>query len=393
MPSWNNQPLGVVAPAVQAPFPPATAQIWNLSLEDIESGTGRVVQKVTSRVSELGSSKCSFSNEHVLYSKLRPYLNKVVVPDEPGVGTSELIPLRPRKEALDRDFLAWYLRSPAFLEFSAQNTRGANLPRIAMDALWAHKVPTPPLGDQRRIVARIREAMSRVDEVRRLRTEAGKEGAALVQAARYEAFQSDAPQVELGSLILDGPTNGLYKPSGAYGSGTSILRINNFNGGDRFLGEAELKRLRLEGDEARRFGLRVGDFIINRVNGSLDVVGKACTIEKLDEPTVFESNMMKFALDEARASRSYILHFLASPQCRDQIKQKAKVIQQASINQGDVRSFTLPLLPLAEQKRSAETLDAFARRATSVRAELSENALTMSLVPSAILRKAFAGEL
>jgi type I restriction enzyme S subunit len=87
-----------------------------------------------------GWNRCAW---HVLYSKLRPYLNKVVLPDRIGVGTSELIPMLPQADLLDRDFLAFYLRSPAFTEFANANTRGANLPRIAMKNLWKHEIAFP----------------------------------------------------------------------------------------------------------------------------------------------------------------------------------------------------------------------------------------------------------
>src|SRR5690606_33124841 len=128
-----------------------SAEVWNLSLEDVESHTGRVLQMVRTRVEDLGSIKCSFGTEHVLYSKLRPYLNKVVLPHESGVGTSELLPLRPNGDVLGREYLAWYLRSPRFLEFAAKNTRGANLPRLSTKALWDHDMPVAPLAEQRRI--------------------------------------------------------------------------------------------------------------------------------------------------------------------------------------------------------------------------------------------------
>lgn len=271
--------------------------------------------------------------------------------------------------------------------------RGANYPAVTDGDVLDSVVPLPPIAEQRRIVARIQEAMARVDEIQRLRNETIAEASAMTQAARYEAFLSGAPMMKLGALIADGPTNGLYKPSTAYGSGTPILRINNFNGGDRFTGGVELKRLQVDPEEARRFSLHSSDFVINRVNGSLAVVGKACTIECLDEPTVFESNMMRFAVDEEKVNRSYLLHFLASPQCRDQIKAKAKVIQQASINQPDVLSFLLPLPPMGEQKCIAERLDQLAGRALALRQELLEDDLGILALPSAILRRAFAGEL
>src|ERR1700687_3983773 len=121
--TWDYVPLAEIAPARSMPMPSADSVVWNLSLEDIEGTTGRILHKQRCRVGDLGSTKCSLDSRYVLYSKLRPYLNKVALPDAPGVGTSELIPLLPRDQQLDREFLAYYLRSKAFLDFANANTR------------------------------------------------------------------------------------------------------------------------------------------------------------------------------------------------------------------------------------------------------------------------------
>ncbi len=133
--------------------------------------------------------------------------------------------------------------------------------------------------------------------------------------------------------------------------------------------------------------------MINRVNGSLDIVGKACLVEAVTEPTVFESNMMKFRVDKTKVNSRYLVHFLTSPQCREQIRSKAHVIQQASINQKDVKSFELPLPLLDEQRAIADHLDAIEDREQSMTCELAGATTSVEALPGAILRKAFAGEL
>jgi len=187
---WNYSTLKEVAPAISNPMPGPETEVWNLSLEDIESGTGRILSEQFCKVSQLGSAKCCFDTSHVLYSKLRPYLNKVVVPDKPGVGTSELIPLKPNPETLDREFLAYYLRSREFLDFAVSNMQGANLPRVSMRNFWKHKIPLPPLPEQRRIVARIKEMMERVDEIRKLREEALKGASTVISSLLKETWSS-----------------------------------------------------------------------------------------------------------------------------------------------------------------------------------------------------------
>ena len=188
---FSHVPLGEIAPKSDAVTPSASELVWNLSLEDIEPQTGRVIRRQTCLASALGSAKCSFDGRHVLYSKLRPYLNKVVLPESNGVGTSELLPLLPDSSRLDRQFLAFYLRSPNFVDFAVANSRGANLPRVAMKALWAHEIPCPPIGEQHRIVARVKECMERVDEIRALLAQTSSEADLLARTTLARAFTGE----------------------------------------------------------------------------------------------------------------------------------------------------------------------------------------------------------
>lgn len=167
--SWYEVPLEQLAPACSSEMPASDETVWNLSLEDIAPNTGEILKRQLCRVSELGSSKCSFDSRHVLYCKLRPYLNKVVLPDTLGVGTSELIPLLPDPARVLREFLAFYLRSPMFVQHATDNSRGANLPRISMRAFWNHRVSIPrDLNEQRRIVEKIISCLDRIDESQRI---------------------------------------------------------------------------------------------------------------------------------------------------------------------------------------------------------------------------------
>ncbi|WP_260332155.1 restriction endonuclease subunit S [Paraburkholderia youngii] len=106
----------------------------------------------------IGPSTYPFEEGTVLYSKLRPYLNKVVVADAPGVATTELVPLLCDRTKLLPQYLAHYLRSPEFLNFANTVVAGAKMPRMVMSEFWAYKVPVPPLAEQCRIAALLNQA-------------------------------------------------------------------------------------------------------------------------------------------------------------------------------------------------------------------------------------------
>ena len=109
--------------------------VWLLNLDMIKANTGEIVEKVYINRQNIPTSSISFKTGTVLYSKLRPYLNKVVIADENGYGTSELIPLNSYKNGLTAEYLAYYLRQDSFVEYIKDKVTGAKMPRVAMDIL------------------------------------------------------------------------------------------------------------------------------------------------------------------------------------------------------------------------------------------------------------------
>lgn len=109
--------------------------VWLLNLDMIKPNTGEIVEKVYINRQNIPTSSISFKKGTVLYSKLRPYLNKVVIADENGYGTSELIPLNSYKNGLTAEYLAYYLRQDSFVEYIKDKVTGAKMPRVAMDIL------------------------------------------------------------------------------------------------------------------------------------------------------------------------------------------------------------------------------------------------------------------
>lgn len=146
--------LGEIAPAqpLRGKKFPAGANVWQLNLDQIEPNTGVILSKEYTPSERAGSSTYWFDERHVLYSKLRPYLNKVALPDEPGIATTELVPLCPDPERLNRQYLAYYLRSKVFLDWVSQQVAGAKMPRVSMASFWSHEIPVPSLKKQEEVV-------------------------------------------------------------------------------------------------------------------------------------------------------------------------------------------------------------------------------------------------
>ena len=137
-----------------------------LGLEHIEPNTGRIlVNERDARDSGSKSNNFRFTPEHVLYGKLRPYLNKVALPEFSGRCTTEMIPLKPL--AVDRRWLAWLLRRREVVDYAMRGKTGSQMPRASMRDLMALSVAVPPSDRQRRVVVQLERQMAMAARVRR----------------------------------------------------------------------------------------------------------------------------------------------------------------------------------------------------------------------------------
>ncbi|GAA3714222.1 restriction endonuclease subunit S [Oceanisphaera sediminis] len=165
--SWEWSRLGLIASygnlnKVEAKA--AKPETWVLELEDIEKETSRLLTKIRFSERKFKSTKNVFKPLDVLYGKLRPYLDKVLVSDEAGVCTTEIIPI-----TCYADFSPFYLRcflkSPSFIKYADSSTHGMSLPRLGTDKAVSAIVPLPPVSEQQRIVAKVDELMALCDQL------------------------------------------------------------------------------------------------------------------------------------------------------------------------------------------------------------------------------------
>lgn len=136
---------------------------WNLDLEDIKKDSGIVLRKKCKCNDEQASTKHVFAEGMVLYSKLRPYLNKVIVADENGVCSSEILPIQ--FEGLDARYAQVFLMSPCFLSFANAHVSGTKMPRLRVADGKQCLIPVPPLAEQECIVEKVNAVLGFVDTI------------------------------------------------------------------------------------------------------------------------------------------------------------------------------------------------------------------------------------
>ena len=152
---------------------------WVLELEDIEKDSANIIQHLTKNDRKINGTRHKFQKGEILYSKLRTYLNKVLVAPNDGFCTTEIMAFG-SYGILSNEYICHALRSPYFLAYTLQCGYGVKMPRLSTTDACNGLIPLPPLEEQERIVIEIQRLFSIIDIV-----EGGKDDLKVaIQAAK-----------------------------------------------------------------------------------------------------------------------------------------------------------------------------------------------------------------
>lgn len=292
----------------------------------------------------------------------------------------------PDESVVTKKFLFYTLKKAIAEMVRSEHLHGSTMKHINRGPFLAHEVYVPALRVQAVAVAEIEQQFSRLDEavanLRRVKANLKR-----YESRTYADLFGGVPNFRLGDVIDEGPQNGLYLPKEMYGAGVPILRIDDYQTG-WVRSRTELRRVNATRDQLSTWSLRKDDLVINRVN-SVTHLGKCVRIPESLAGAVFESNMMRLRLTTA-ALPEYVEHYLASRRGRMRLTENAKwAVNQASINQKDVRATPLFLPDLVTQRRIVAEVDRRLSIVREVEAEVDANLKRAQALRQAVLAKAF----
>ena len=154
--SWEWVRLGAIIDFSKNQSMPSSLiekDTWVLDLEDIEKDSGKLLRKKRMVDVQSKSDKHVFKKGNVLYSKLRPYLNKVIIADEDGACTTEILAFD--FGSIYNRYAQMFLMSPYFVDYATTDSYGIKMPRIGSKRGNNALMPLPPVSEQQRIVAQI----------------------------------------------------------------------------------------------------------------------------------------------------------------------------------------------------------------------------------------------
>ena len=360
-----------------------------------------------------------FFQGDVLYSRLRPYLNKVWLADRTGLCSAEFIVL-PSNDALDGAFLKYRLSARDFVSF-ANSLNAGDRPRVDFEQISVFPLPPYPHSYQRRIVAKIEELFSELDageeSLRRARRQLGVYRQSLLKQAfegkLTEQWRKENPQlleppevesaevserlpvdwrsIKLGRAI-ENPSYGTSKKCSYESTGHGVLRIPNVVNGA--IDTADLKFAEFTKDEVDSYKLNAGDLLMIRSNGSVSIVGRCALIEPKYTGFLYAGYLIRLRPINSLIDPLFLRMQLGSLRLRSQIEFSAKSTSGVNnINSKEIQRLVIALPPLPEQREIVRLLD---EQFTVI--EQNEREIDAALKRSAalrqsILKKAFTGQL
>jgi type I restriction enzyme S subunit len=294
---------------------------------------------------------------------------------------------------LDRRFLNFFIRTPAFCEqVAAQGS--TNYAAIRPAHVLGYEIPLPPLAEQRRIVARIEALAAQINEARTLRHQGAEEADALRSAGRNRFFLSAVGQFgasrleELSSRTTKGESPE-WQGFTYQDTGPLFIRSENVLWGSLDPRNA-VHIPHAFHEKLSRSQLRKDDVLINLVGAS---IGRACAVpENLGDANVNQAVGVISPIKE-RLQPDFLVHFLLSPGAQDTIHGGKVETARPNISLGDVRNLEIPTPPPPEQRRIVSELDALQAEVDALKRLQAETAAELDALLPALLDRAFKGKL
>lgn len=360
-------------------------KVWLLNLDMVEQQTGNIISYNYVGNDELNGSIIQFDTTNVLYSKLRPNLNKVVIPDRGGFATSEMLPLKPNGNVLSREYLAAYLRSDAFVSWAVSKTAGAKMPRLGTKVLLDKEIPIPPLEEQRKIA----EQLDKVSDLIAKRRAQLDKLDLLVKARFVEMFCEERatenwPVVTIADISTDmrtGPFGSALRHSEFVESGVFVLGIDNavenrFSYSRmRYITEEKYQQL-------KRYTVKPGDVIIT----IMGTVGRSAVIPEDIPKAINTKHLACLTIDKTRALPTFVCcAFQMHPDIRRQLTRQVKGAIMDGLNLTIIKKISLKLPSMDRQNDFCK----FVEQTEQIKNSISHSLDKLEMLKKALMQKYF----
>lgn len=363
--SWPRRPLREIIQIANGqvdPKQPPYSTMLHVGPDNIPTGGGRLIGNlITAKELELISGKYEFTANSILYTKIRPNLNKVAVPGFAGICSADIYPIQPKDGSVDRDFLYHLLRSSIVLKPAIATSGRTGLPKINRPDLEAIDVPIPPLPIQRQI-SRVLETWDRALDV--LGQQIERKNSVLsflresVVQGRHRLGKLNGepwPIVKLGDVTVQ-----LTERNGQRYGRNRVMGVNKFDG------LVPMKAHVIADDIARYLILPHNSFAYNPMRLNIGSI----VMSEMHEEVIVSPDYVVFACRPHRCTPRFLNHLRRSRAWQNFMVIAGSGGVRVRIYYEDLADFEFHLPSPSEQVRITEVLDDAQREVTILHEEL-----------------------
>ena len=383
---WQTKTLGTVC--VVDKCQGVHKSLPYVGLEHIESHTGRFIGSTD----PLGvkSSTFKFSQEHLLYGRLRPYLNKAMLPNFTGHCSTEIFPLKPRP-GLSREFLQyWFLRDATVEQIDATST-GARMPRANMNAILDFEFLLPPLPEQRRIVGILDEAFAGIATAKANAEKNLQNARALFESYLQSVFADAWRTCKLVTLLdlASDITDGDHMPPPKSPTGVPFITIGNINKNTRRINFSDTFKVSHGYFDGLKINKKpkLGD-VLYTVTGSFGI-----PVLVRDNINFCFQRHIGLVRPKTETSSAWLYYLLMSPQVFQQANDGATGTAQKTVSLKVLRGLQVPKLPLTRQQSDVAKLDVLSEESRGLEAIYQRKLAALDELKKSLLHQAFTGNL
>jgi type I restriction enzyme S subunit len=300
----------------------------------------------------------------------------------------------PKKERVNVKYLWWLLRSRTFRDLLYTYVPGGIKTELKAKRLLPIPVPLPSAKEQQRLVAKINELASKINEARKLKHQTTEGTEKLIATLITQALKNIPIDRCLGDVLMEEPRNGWSVRCNNTEAGIPVLTLSAVTG-FRYR-ETEFKRTSEPTSPSSDYWLRKGDLLITRSN-TPELVGHAAIYNGSPSPCIYPDLMMRLVVNEEIIDKRFVHWWLRSVKVREYIRRAAKGTSPTmkKISQPIVKKIPFPSssLSLPAQRRIVAYLDSLQTALDILKGFQNGTAAELDALLPSILDKAFKGEL
>lgn len=292
-------------------------------------------------------------------------------------------------------YLGWLARTRGFVDICRRASEGTtNRVRLQEGRFLAAQIALPPLEEQRRIVGRIEDVVSKVEEANSLREHSDRAASLLMSSALDAEFNRLAERGwpttkvrDLEVLVTSGPRGfaSQYSPRGA-----RFYRAQDISA-DGTIDSAKTVRVEVPSSSNDRATVRAGDLLVV-ITGA--TIGRVAVITPEDDRGLVSQHVGLVRVDHTRVLPQFLLHACLAPSWAGGQLNKSKYGQgKPGLNLTNLRDLQFPLPSMQAQRDSVARLQRLSTKLTSLRVALRDRQRMLDNLLPSILDRAFAGAL